>query len=251
MKRLVLLIMILLVILAGCGTEEKREGTMLTFDSFDGGGPEYSIILDDPALVSYKMERDYGKQDHEVIDGAAYTVVFTFTGLKAGDTKMIVEERSPIAGNADHEYLVKVGDDLDVTIEELGVKDLDAAVESVPTLVIYANNKVFYATPEDNSSAEELVEKLSSEAIEVEMHDYGSFEKVGDLPWDLTTNDEEITTEPGDIILYQGDKITIYYGQNTWDFTRLAKIEGATREELLEALGDGDVTVSFWVEWSE
>jgi hypothetical protein len=133
----------------------------------------------------------------------------------------------------------------------MGVTDLDAAAESVPTLVIYANNKVFYAALEDNSSAEEFVEKLGSEAIEVEMHDYGSFEKVGDLPWNLTTNDEEITTEPGDIILYQGNKITIYYGQNTWDFTRLAKIEGATREELLEAFGDGDVNVSFWVEWSE
>lgn len=71
------------------------------------------------------------------------------------------------------------------------------------------------------------------------------------MPWELPTNDESITTEPGDIILYQGSKITIYYDENTWDFTRLARIEDVTKEELLEALGTDDVTVKFWIEWSE
>ena len=71
------------------------------------------------------------------------------------------------------------------------------------------------------------------------------------LPWSLPRNDEQITTEPGDIILYQGNQVTIYYDVNTWSFTRLAKIDGATKEELLDALGDGNVTVAFWVEWSE
>ena len=79
----------------------------------------------------------------------------------------------------------------------------------------------------------------------------GNFEKVGDLPWELPRNDETITTGPGDVILYQGDQITIYYDENTWDFTRLARIEDVSREELLEAFGVGDVTVRFWVEWSE
>ena len=60
-----------------------------------------------------------------------------------------------------------------------------------------------------------------------------------------------LTTEPGDIILYHGRKITINYDENTWDFTRLARIEDVTKEELLEALGTNDVTVKFWVEWSE
>ena len=50
-----------------------------------------------------------------------------------------------------------------------------------------------------------------------------------------------LTTEPGDIILYQGSKITIYYDENTWDFTRLARIEDVTKEELFEALGADDV----------
>ena len=125
------------------------------------------------------------------------------------------------------------------------------AVRPVPTLVIAANGRVFYAHPEDNASAQAFLEKLSSESIEVGMHDYGQFEKVGPLPWDLPRADETITAKPGDVILYQGNQITIYYDQNTWDLTRLAKIENVTKEDLLAAFGDGDVTVTLSIEWSE
>ena len=85
----------------------------------------------------------------------------------------------------------------------------------------------------------------------VDMSDYGGFEKVGSLPWEVPTNDEQINTVPGDIILYQGNKITIYYGENSWSLTKLGHIDGVTGEELLEAMGQGDVTVRFWIEWSE
>ena len=130
-------------------------------------------------------------------------------------------------------------------------ESLADAVQPVAQLIIEANGHTFYADFEDNPSAEALCEKLSSEPLELSLHDYGGFEKVGDLPWELPRSDESITTESGDIILYQGDQITIYYDQNTWDFTRLAKIGGVSTEDLLEVLGSGDVTVTFRVEWSE
>ncbi len=104
---------------------------------------------------------------------------------------------------------------------------------------------------EDNSSAEAFFEKIKKEPLTVDLHDYGGFEKVGDLPWELPTNDKEITTESGDIILYQGNKITIYYGENTWNFTRLGRVSGCDAEELKEVLGEGNVTVEFSVEWTE
>ena len=85
----------------------------------------------------------------------------------------------------------------------------------------------------------------------MDAHDYGNFEKVGDLPWTLPRSDEEITTKPGDIILYQGNQITLYYDVNTWNFTRLARIGNVTHEELLEVCGEGDTTLKFWLEWSE
>lgn len=122
--------------------------------------------------------------------------------------------------------------------------------ESRAALMVRIGEKTLCAALENNSSAAEFVEKLSFEPITVEMSDYGNFEKVGDLPWTLTRNDALITTKPGDIILYQGDKITIYYDENTYSFTRLGSI-GASGKELREILGEGNVTVSFFVEWSE
>ena len=83
------------------------------------------------------------------------------------------------------------------------------------------------------------------------MHDYGSFEKVGETGNTLPRNDERITTEPGDVILYPGTSITIYYDTNSWNFTRLGKIQDAAKEDLLAALGDGNVTVTFSIEKSE
>ncbi len=100
------------------------------------------------------------------------------------------------------------------------------------------------ATLEDNSSAKALAELLKKSALTIDMSDYGSFEKVGDLPQSLPRNDETITTVPGDIILYQGNKITIYYDENTWDFTKLGHIDNITQEELKAILGGDDVTVT-------
>ena len=131
------------------------------------------------------------------------------------------------------------------------VKDDMEPIRQTCVLVIEANGKIFYASFEDNSSAEALKKKLNSEAITVDMHDYGGFEKVGALPWDLPRNDTQITTGPGDVILYQGNQITIYYDTNNWNFTRLAHIENATKDELLAALGDGGVSVKFSLEWGE
>lgn len=109
-------------------------------------------------------------------------------------------------------------------------------------LKIEANGNIFYADFEDNSSAIALKEKLSENPITINMHDYGNFEKVGDLPFELVTNDTQITTEAGDVILYQGNQLTIYYDENTWSFTKVAKIRDAD-STLKDKLGDGDISV--------
>lgn len=95
----------------------------------------------------------------------------------------------------------------------------------------------------DNGAAEEFCKLLSQGPITVEMEDYGGFEKVGPLGTTLSREDSLITTEPGDVILYQGDHITIYYGSNTWNFTRLARIEDPA--DLREKLGEGTVSITF------
>lgn len=101
------------------------------------------------------------------------------------------------------------------------------------------------ATLADNSSAAALLELLKDGSVTVLMHDYGNFEKVGNLPTTLPRNDQNITTEAGDIILYQGNSIVIYYDHNTWNFTRLGKIDNITQNELKSILGSGNITATF------
>lgn len=113
-------------------------------------------------------------------------------------------------------------------------------------LKITVGTSEFYASLEDNPSAEEFRELLEEGPLTVEMRDYGGFEKVGALGKTLTRSDTQITTEPGDVILYQGNQITIYYGVNQWNFTRLAKINDVS--DLKEKLGEGTVEVTFSLE---
>ncbi|MCM1514752.1 MAG: cyclophilin-like fold protein [Anaeroplasma bactoclasticum] len=112
-------------------------------------------------------------------------------------------------------------------------------------LKISANGGEFVATLVDNSSTKALKELIEQRggSITINMSDYGNFEKVGSLGTTLPTNNEQISTSAGDLILYQGDSLVIYYDHNNWNFTRLGKIEGATRESLLAVLGNGNVTV--------
>ena len=84
----------------------------------------------------------------------------------------------------------------------------------------------------DNEASRELKNRVNSGNVTVTMNDYGGFEKVGELPWSLPTSNRQISTVPGDVMLYQGNNIVIFYGTNTWSYTSLGKIEGMTAEEI-------------------
>ena len=119
----------------------------------------------------------------------------------------------------------------------------EASSQEEAVLKITVGDQELLATFEDNSSAEEFRDLLAQGPLTVEMEDYGGFEKVGALGTTLTRNDTQITTQPGDVILYQGNQITIYYGTNSWSFTRIARIDDPAG--LQEKLGDGTVCVTF------
>lgn len=129
----------------------------------------------------------------------------------------------------------------------LTVQTEEAKEESI--LKIRIGEQELDADFADNPSAEAFRQLLQQGPVTVDMTDYGGFEKVGSLGTSITTSDTRITTEPGDIILYQGNQITIYYGTNTWNFTRLAKIRDTT--DLKEKLGEGRIQVTFSLEAEE
>ena len=112
------------------------------------------------------------------------------------------------------------------------------------TLNLTVNGTTLTATLSDNSSARALRELLAEGPRTIEMSDYGSMEKVGPLGRSLPTNNEEITTQAGDLILYQGNQFVIYYAPNSWNFTRLGHVNNTSASELRQLLGDGDVSVT-------
>ena len=96
-------------------------------------------------------------------------------------------------------------------------------------------------TWEENASVEAL-RALCPLTIQMSM--YGGFEQVGSLGTNLPRNDTQTTTSAGDIVLYSGNSIVIFYGSNSWAYTRLGKIQGMSAQELREKLGNGNVTVT-------
>ena len=97
---------------------------------------------------------------------------------------------------------------------------------------------------ENNDAVAALQESVGEEPLTIDMSMYDDFEQVGNLGMSLPADDEQITTEAGDIMLYSGDKIVVFYGSNTWDYTRLGKVTDKSPEEMAELLGQGDVTIT-------
>jgi len=92
---------------------------------------------------------------------------------------------------------------------------------------------------EKNSSTENLKKLLP---LTINMSMYGGFEQVGSIGHSLTRNDTQTTTQYGDIVLYSGDKIVIFYGSNSWSYTRLGHIN-LSQQEMTDLLSHGDVTI--------
>lgn len=88
------------------------------------------------------------------------------------------------------------------------------------TILLSIGDKTMKASLVDNAATRELQELLEKGPITIQMSDYGGFEKVGTLPQSFTTSNSQITTEPGDIMLYQGNNMVIFYGSNSWNIQK-------------------------------
>lgn len=108
---------------------------------------------------------------------------------------------------------------------------------------VQIGNYNFMATLEENKAVEELVDMMIEGPITISMSDYSGFEKVGALGRSLTRNDSQTTTKAGDIVLYNGNNIVMFYGSNSWSYTRIGKIDDLSDWET--ALGSGSITAVF------
>ena len=116
----------------------------------------------------------------------------------------------------------------------------------VANMNVQVGDVIFSATLEENEAVSALVEMMREGPVVIQMSDYSGFEKVGPLGTSLPVNNSQTTTQAGDIVLYNGNQIVIFYGSNSWSYTRLGRIDDLTGWE--DALGSGDVTVIFSLE---
>lgn len=113
-------------------------------------------------------------------------------------------------------------------------------------MIVNVNGRDFVATLEENSAVDALMGMMEEGPVTLSLHDYAGFEKVGPLGTSLPTSNAQTTTQPGDIVLYQGNQIVMFYGTNSWSYTRIGHIDDLSGWE--ETLGSGDVTVALSME---
>lgn len=129
--------------------------------------------------------------------------------------------------------------------KEETVPGISQSSQTGDMLKIEIGQETFTATLANNSSVDALKELLKDGPLTLKMSDYAGMEKGADLGVTLPQNNQQMNTTAGDIILYQGRTLVIYYDTNSWSLTPIGKINDLDEALLKETLGSGDVTVTF------
>lgn len=116
--------------------------------------------------------------------------------------------------------------------------------ETINTIRLFIGEEEFSVRWENNESVDALRELVGEQPLRVQMSMYGGFEQVGALGASLPRDDVQTTTSAGDIVLYSGNQIVIFYGSNSWAYTRLGKVTDMSADEMSKLLGNGDVVIT-------
>ena len=119
-----------------------------------------------------------------------------------------------------------------MTVQE-GDNDMQMMIGETPVTVAWENNE-----------SVEALKTLAEEGLRIDMSMYGGFEQVGSIGQSLPRDDAQTTTTSGDIVLYSGNQLVVFYGSNSWAYTRLGHITDQTPEQMKALLGSGDVTIT-------
>ncbi len=238
-------------IFSGCSKNAEKTAE-LSFHSFDGGGPEYKVEIADPGVLTYTSETRYNKPDHAQMTGAGYDVIFTFKGVKQGETGVTITSQSPVSPSTVTKYKAVVADDLSVTLEKLSEEEQTeySAVKPVPQLVLCIDDKVFYPNLEDNPATAELIEKLSTAELSLTVSGSGDYLSA-ELPWTLPGTAAEGEVHERDIVLTDDNRLAFCRGDAELVFTRLGSVGDNFSEEYKDALSGDSAEIKMWVEWSE
>lgn len=127
--------------------------------------------------------------------------------------------------------------------EKAKMKKTDESTLADNQIRVTVGSSSFIVNLEDNETAKALREMITDEDLTISASNYGGFEKVCQLGKTLPRNDEQITTEAGDVMLYSGNQIVFFYGANSWSYTKIGKVEASSIEELESVLSGSETEV--------
>ena len=130
-------------------------------------------------------------------------------------------------------------------------EEQEAAVAVTYDMQLKIGDTPVSVTWEKNDAVDALADMTTGDWHDFQLSMYGGFEQVGSLGSSLPASDKQMTTEAGDIVLYSGNQIVVFYGSNSWSYTKLGHIDGMSQAELEKLLGNGDVTISIKTEFYE
>lgn len=116
--------------------------------------------------------------------------------------------------------------------------------EQETNLILQIDGILVDVTWENNETVKALKELSSNGDVVIAVHQYGGFEQVGELPQSLPRNDIQTDTSAGDIVLYNGNRLVIFYGSNSWSYTKLGHINGLSENELVKILAKSNTAVT-------
>jgi len=126
----------------------------------------------------------------------------------------------------------------------LSSQNFQSSAEEIEKMFITIGGQTQSVALVDNQATKALIEKLKQSPVTVTLNSSGGFEIWGALGFSLPTSNEQITAQPGDVVLYNGSNICIFFGTNSWSYTRLGKIDGLTESELRNFLNAGKSNIS-------
>ena len=180
-------------------------------------------------------------------------VVFTVTGCRKPVNTESVSEAVTIP-NKDNEEMTQARPELEEARNiDMATMESSKSEESMTdseerlaenTLKLFINDEEIPVTWEENESVKAVNNLAESSPIIIDMSMYGGFEQVGSIGQSIPRNDKQMTTSAGDIVLYSGNQLVIFYGSNSWAYTKLGHIDNKSEEELGRLLGSGNVTIT-------
>ena len=236
MRRIILILLAALLCLTGCSAEGK-----MTYYRISQEEAKQMMTRDDGHIIVDVRRQDEYDAGH--IPGA---ILIPNESIGTEQPEQLPDRNQIIliycrSGRRSKEAAQKLADMGYTNIYEFGgIIDWTGEITTDGSaMILKIGETEVPVTWENNPSVDALKELLP---LTVEMSMYGGFEQVGAIGQEIVSNDEQTKTEPGDIVLYSGDQIVIFYGNNSWAYTRLGHVE-LPQEEMAELLAHGDVTI--------